>query len=262
MRFLFVLIAMLVALGCDGGMSSTPDSSVLRDAAFVDASGLLDSGAPRDAGPTVSDAGVSYFCQYEVCDPRYPDGCPDGSCVLVGESSSCEAAPGSHTLGMSCGSVMDCAPGLACFLSAEGGVCGRICCPNDVTACADGMLCAGSGVLVDGTETGWGQCLPARACDVLHPQEACETREGCYIVGADGSTECRVAGTGGPGAYCAAQEECQSGFFCGGIGDNRHCVRICQLGADDCPPEEGRCVAQAHSPAGTGFCTLDALTAR
>jgi hypothetical protein len=129
-------------------------------------------------------------------------------------------------------------------------------------AIASGAFCAGSGVLVDGSETSWGRCLPPRSCDVLHPERSCVAREGCYIVGADGSTECRVAGEGGAGAVCSEQEDCQSGFFCGGIGDNRRCVRICRIGSDDCPSEEGRCIAQAHSPDGTGFCTLDAMTAR
>jgi hypothetical protein len=254
------LLLSIFVVACGDGATMGSDASTWRDSALGDGGGLLDSGAGSlDAGAAPSDAGPSAYCQYEACDPRYPDGCGEGSCVLWAASSTCEATPGSLSTGMVCETVMDCAPGLSCFLTAEGGVCGRICCPGDPSACIDWALCAGSGVLVDGTRTSWGRCAPPRTCDVLSPQGACEEREGCYIVDEDGTTQCRVAGIGGPGDACAVQEDCQSGFFCGFTG---RCVRICRLGADDCPSDEGHCVAQAHSPAGTGFCTLDPASAR
>lgn len=256
---LSLLLTSFVLAGCDASAPATPDARVPRDAALLDGGPLLDGGAPHDSGAPITDAGAS-LCLVAACDPRSPDGCDEGSCVLWTESSSCETSPGGYSAGTSCASTMDCAPGLACFLTPEGGKCGRICCPGD--ECTDGAICAGSGVLVDGTESSWGRCLPPRSCDVLRPSESCESREGCYIVDAEGATQCRVAGTAGAGEACAAQEDCQSGFFCGGITGSRRCVRICRLGAGECPASEGRCVAQAHSPEGTGFCTLDATTAR
>lgn len=258
---LTITCALLALAGCDSGEPAGPDAMIVRDASLLDGSGLLDAGQASDAGPAASDGG-STLCEIAVCDPRSPDGCSAGSCVLWSDASSCETSPGGFSAGMACETTMDCAPGLACFLDGTAGTCGRVCCPGDAMACTDGAVCAGSGVLVDGTETSWGRCLPPRTCDVLRPTETCEAREGCYIVDAEGNTQCLVAGTGGPGEACAAQQDCQPGFFCGGIGSMRRCVRICRLGAGECPESEGRCVAQAHSPAGTGFCTVDALTAR
>lgn len=251
---------MLTLAGCEVGRAHD-DASIGRDAALADGGGLLDGGG-NDAGAML-DAGIdaSAACEAVSCDPTSPDGCAVGeSCVLHGALSSCEASAGSFGPGSPCVYVADCAPGLACFETRGGGICGRICCPGDDT-CVEGASCGGSGILVDGTETSWGRCLPPRDCDVLRPEDDCEPREGCYIVDSAGNTECRVAGTGEAGAACSVQQDCSAGFFCGGIGAT-HCVRICRLDGAPCPDDEGRCVAQAHSPAGTGLCTIDASTAR
>jgi hypothetical protein len=47
-----------------------------------------------------------------------------------------------------------------------------------------------------------------------------------------------------------------------GLPGAQRCVRICRLEGSECPTAEGRCVAQRHSPEGTGFCTVDTLTGR
>lgn len=258
-RLIFALT--LAIAGCSSGPDGA-DASAPRDAALADGGGLLDGGADAagfadgggDAGGVVACAGA--------CDPRMPGQCGDGeSCVLAGESSSCEAMwTGSIGPEGPCMYATDCAPGLACFETPDGGRCGRVCCPGDST-CIDGASCGGSGVLIDGTATPWGRCLPPRSCDVLAPEDSCEMREGCYIVDSAGNTECRFAGGGEAGAPCATQEDCRSGFFCGGIAETR-CVRICRIDGEPCPIDEGRCMAQAHSPEGTGFCTIDSTTAR
>jgi hypothetical protein len=259
---LFFFALSLALFGCDGDLNPGPDASTGIDAALADGGGLLDGG--RGDASAASDAGIdaSRSCDTpEGCDPRSPDGCPsEGRCVLVSATSSCEPTAGSLGPDDSCMYATDCAPGLACFDTPSGGRCGRICCPGDET-CVDGATCGGSGVLIDGTETHWGRCLAPRRCDVLSPSDTCEMREGCYIVDSGGNTECRVAGTGQADSPCAVQEDCESGFFCGGIGATR-CVRICRIDAEDCPDDEGRCIAQAHSPAGTGFCTTDSTTLR
>jgi hypothetical protein len=259
-----VLGLALLLVACDGGGSPGPDAEVPRDAALLDGGGLLDSGlSPSDAAVDAGDAAAPWACPAEVCDPRFPDGCGEDVCVLWGEGASCEVGAGSVSMGAGCETASDCAPGLACFRGRDGlGACGRICCPGDPLACADGSVCGGSGMLVDGTSVPWGQCLPPRRCSVLRPEETCEPREGCYLLDLEGTTECRVAGAGGTGDACMAQEDCQAGFFCGGITGARQCVRICRLGGEECPLEEGRCVAQAHSPEGTGFCTLDVTGSR
>ena len=255
----------LAVEGCDDGLTPTQDGAPVRDAAVSDGGGLLDAGSYDAALPAVdagrADAGPA-LCVETVCDPRTADGCTGGACALWGDSASCQDAAGSLGPGAECTTVDACAAGLACFDVEGVGRCGRICCPGDDLACTDGSSCGGAGVLVDGAPTVWGRCLARRSCDVLSPSTSCEPREGCYIVDATGTTECRVAGAAGSGESCNVQEDCSGGFFCGGIGATKRCVRICALGADDCPVAEGRCVAQVHTPAGSGLCTFDAMTAR
>lgn len=251
----------LAMLACDGPIEPM-DASVRRDAQ-VQEGGLLDAGPPpvsdasaardaaRDAGPPL--------CVWDACDPRAADGCEDASCALWSAEPSCETDRGGLGRDAACTTVSDCAPGLACFLVEGAGVCGRICCPGDDAACAEGSTCGGSGVLIDGTSTSWGRCLDTRRCDVHRPREQCEDREGCYIVDAVGMTECRVAGTAGVGDACAVQEDCMAGLFCGGVGATR-CIRICRIGEDDCEVGES-CVAQAHTPSGSGLCAIDGRSA-
>jgi hypothetical protein len=268
-RFLAALAGALLlgAPGCDSGASPGPDGSPLRDAALVDGGGLLDGGASGDAGAPAADAGAAdagpALCVATECDPRSPDGCSEGRCVLWSDAASCELDAGALGPGAECTELGQCAPGLACFRQDGVGVCGRICCPSDGSTCAEDARCGGSGALVDGTETSWGRCLPPRACDLLDPSSACEEREGCYIVDATGTTECRVAGRGDVGASCEEPEDCKAGFFCGGLSPVRRCVRICRIGEDDCPEAEGRCVDPgSHTPEGVGVCTLDTAGAR
>jgi hypothetical protein len=260
-----LLLSGLAMAGCDDGVTMTLDGAPVRDAAVSDGGGLLDGGTYDAGGPitdgAASDAG-SPLCVEPVCDPRSADGCTGGACALWGDAASCEDAAGSLGPGAECATVDACAAGLACFDVDGVGRCGRICCPGDATACADGARCGGAGLLIDGAATVWGRCLPRRTCDVLNAAASCEPREGCYIVDATGMTECRVAGSAGAGESCNVQEDCAGGFFCGGIGSAKRCVRICTIGGDDCPVAEGRCVAQVHTPAGSGLCTFDAMTAR
>lgn len=250
--------------GCHAATVPGPDAAPQRDAELADGGGVLDGGSvpSLDASADAGDGGSAWTCPVEVCDPRVgDDGCREGACVLWGSTAACEVGAGALLAGSPCEAVTDCAPGLACFQDRDGsGVCGRICCPGDELACPEGSLCAGSGSLVDGTSAPWGRCLPPRSCSLLRPEATCEAREGCYLLDLDGTTECRIAGTAGAGEPCRIQEDCQAGFFCGGVRSMLRCVRVCRLGGDECPSDEGRCVAQAHSPEGTGFCTADTTT--
>lgn len=217
-----------------------------------------DAGARPDApgSDASSDAGTS-MCE-GLCDPRSEDGCPDGTCVLSGESPSCELDAGAADEGAACDSVTACAHGLACFRAARssGGVCAQICCPGDASSCGDVARCGGDGVLVDGTETSWGRCVLPRPCDLLAAELTCEAREGCYVVDPGGTTECRLAGSAGAGDACVVPEDCASGLFCGGIGE-RTCLRVCSIASPRTCTGDERCVAQTYSPEGTGVCVLD-----
>ena len=264
------LALLLGGFGCDSEPIGL-DGSLMRDATVGDGGGFLDAGAAAsDAGGPASDAGAidagAPLCDRRACDPRAAaSSCIAGPCALWSTSPTCEATtPGTLTVGMPCADVQACGDGLACFLDEAGGtgLCGRICCPTDGAACAVGSSCGGSGVLVDGTETRWGRCLAIRSCNVLRPGEVCEPREGCYLIDGSRMTECRVAGAGGAGDGCEAQEDCQAGFFCGGIAAARRCVRLCSVVDDTCPATEGRCIAQSHTPDGVGLCTMDMTTFR
>lgn len=259
----WVCCASLALGGCDPEGPAS-DGGLYRDATFTDSGGLLDGGIP-EAGPprpdgSISDAGGP-ACDTSTCDPRSGEGCgAPSSCVLVEAEPACHEAAGGLAPGMDCTSTEDCAVGAACFEVEGRGLCARICCPGDSAACDGDQTCGGSGRLVDGTASEWGRCLPRRTCDVLDPTSTCEAREGCYIVDLEGTTECRYAGTAGAGEPCVDQQDCQAGFFCGGIGAAKSCRRICDLARMDCPAAEGRCVRQAHSPDGSGICTLDMAT--
>lgn len=258
--------ALFVLVACDGDMGAS-DASLARDAAVSDGGGLLDAGfLVQDASPPPSDAGGSVdagvpLCAAGGCDPRDTTACTGQVCLLSGAAPACESVmQGMLRAGMPCEASAECAPGLACFLDEGEGVCGRVCCPTDGSACAVGSRCGGAGVLVDGTETSWGRCLAQRSCDVLRPSDTCEAREGCYLLESTGMTECRIAGTAGPGEACEFQEDCAAGFWCGGVAAARRCVRLCSVREDACPTEEGRCVAQTHTPDEVGLCTMDMTT--
>lgn len=207
-----------------------------------------------DAPPTACPA---------ACDPtlRGRDTCLDSaSCLLRGAEPTC-GAPGTQTLGQVCETVDACAAGLACFRAARtsGGICAPVCCTADPSACTMGR-CGGDGVLVDGTTTSYGRCVLPRTCDVLAPELTCEMREGCFIVDAEGHTECRTAGGRLLGESCTLPEDCGAGLFCGGL-ETRTCLRICAIDtARGCGADE-RCVAQTYSPVGSGICVAIA-TAR
>ncbi|MGE0784423.1 MAG: hypothetical protein AB7S26_01955 [Sandaracinaceae bacterium] len=247
--------------GCDDG-APRMDGGRPRDATVGDAF-LLDSGPAYDAtaadGGSVGDGSTIWTCDVSTCDPRSGVGCEPGlSCVLREDAPACVDDPGALAPGYDCMDNADCAAGAACFLlPGGGGRCERICCPGDPNACDTGARCGGSGRLIDGRDTSWGRCLPERQCRVLESGSDCESREGCYIIDSDGTTECRVAGMGVAGDRCMMQEDCQAGFFCGGLGGIRSCRRICDINRPACPIDEGRCVAQTYSPTGTGICMLE-----
>jgi hypothetical protein len=85
---------------------------------------------------------------------------------------------------------------------------------------------------------------------------ACEPTEGCYIVSSMGDTDCREAGAAGVADPCVEPNDCEAGLTCAGFFEMT-CARICSLDADTCPSDEGRCVAYAQSPEGTGLCTVE-----
>jgi hypothetical protein len=252
----------LFAAGCPTQAPMDADAASPRDATVVDST--LTSDAASDVGTandaTTRDGGV-VSCGGS-CDPLAAiTGCGvDLSCRLVSGIPVCAPHPhadgGLGTDGASCAYDADCADGLACFGAGGLGVCGRLCCGtrND---CEPSQRCRGDGALVDGTMTSWGRCLPPVSCDLAHPDHACSTREGCYIVDQSGATECLTAGHVPAGAACTGASDCVPGYVCAGL-TARTCIAVCLLSST--APHQGcadteHCEAQAYSPTGTGICT-------
>jgi len=258
---LSVLLALVTTLPCLTACDVGPE---LRDAPAAFDSALTEGGIIRDDTSATFDAAAidggrdagPATCE-SVCDPRSSgDGCIDEMrCVLSAEEPACSVAFGPAEAGEACTALDACAPGLACFRAARttGGVCGLVCCPGDGTRCPGSARCGGDGMLVDGTTTAWGRCVPPRPCSVLSPELTCEAREGCYVIDGVGGTECRLAGTGEAGDSCTVPEDCAGGLFCGGLSE-RTCLRICSLTMTRACTSDERCVAQTYSPDGTGIC--------
>jgi hypothetical protein len=255
-RFAACLLLLAVA-GCDDGDGiADAGGPGLRDAQVLDASIIRDGGAVgSDAGvPGPADAGSSMDrCAIGECDPRDLGSCEVGRCVIEVDGSRCVEGVEPAGDGEECFEVGDCAAGLACFQVGARGVCAPVCCPGE-DACGGEATCGGAGLLVGGQQVGWGRCAPRRECVLLVVDGGCEAREACYLVEPSSRvTECRFAGTAGVGEGCELPEDCAPGLHCGAL--TGRCIRICRLAGEDCPEDE-RCVAQASSPEGTGFCMI------
>jgi hypothetical protein len=253
-----LLIAAYAAIGCSSGTPSQPDGGAARDATIADstigADAIVD--APIDAGDALD---ATHACG-GACDPTASLACSDGMrCTFAHGVTACVSATdaGVAHAGDPCSTEDACGGGLACFATATTGTgsCAAVCCPM-ASACDPSMRCRGDGTLVDGQATAWGRCLPPIACDLAHPDHACATREGCYIVDSMGHTECLVAGTVPPAGACAGPADCVPGYVCAGL-TSRSCAQICFLAST--APHQGcadlmHCQAQAYSPSGTGIC--------
>ena len=254
-----MVLGAVAGVGCGDDDAVAPadygvpqDATTVVDAPMADA-GSLDMAAQPDQGPAMVCPGL--------CRPDVPESCADFlTCVLEGPMPRCAPDAGTSEAGSPCESADQCAPGYACFEKRTGGVCGRVCCTEDPTACGAGEVCRGTGTLVDGTATAYGECQAPRTCDVLATSETCEVGEACYILG-EGENGCLAEGVGESGTACVAPNDCAAGYACVGAFEST-CARVCRLGRSDCMDVGGSCVAYAQSPDGTGLCTPDASSAR
>jgi hypothetical protein len=254
----------VVLAACGEPPVAGPDASFGRDAMLAEGGIRLDvseyDGGEHDATVEV-DAESPVLCTTGACDPRDPvRSCAGrGVCVLRDRWPVCVMRVGDLPEHAPCMASEECAPGHACFRGPDGGVCARVCCPaSDSALCGTDTRCSADGTLSNGVVTSWGRCAPHTACDLFAPERSCAPREGCYIVyprrETEPETECLYAGSADVGDRCVEQNDCRPGLFCAGIG-SRSCVRICRLDEpESCPSDEGRCVAQAYSPRGTGVC--------
>ncbi|MAQ14007.1 MAG: hypothetical protein CMN30_04325 [Sandaracinus sp.] len=253
---ILVILGALAVVGCGDDDGDTPvDMAIPRDAVTVVDAPMADADFAIDQGVAMD---MSAPLCPGSCRPDQALGCSgEATCVLEDARPRCAATVGDGELGSACEATDQCAPGFACFQRRTGGVCGRICCRDDATTCEGDEVCRGTGILVDGTATGYGECQQPRTCDVLaSPADACELAEACYIL-SDGETACLAAGDRAAGEACVAANDCAAGYACVGAFEGT-CARICRLGRSDCEAVGGTCMAYATSPEGTGLCTPDA----
>lgn len=261
-------IGVFVALtaGCDESGAPSDGGTVLYDAyRIVEEAGLVyhdatlvDAATPPDAAPPSTDTSSPSVCA-GTCDPTDATSCAPGEvCVLDGAEPRCVTTAGVLARGMPCVTVSDCRGGLGCFRAASGavqGVCDVPCCPGDTGTCSGVSLCGGERTLVDGTATSFGRCVNPQTCSLLD-SASCHAGEGCYVLSADGATECRTAGTIAEGQTCDTASSCAPGLLCVGL-DQRVCVRVCAIadGDADCATGE-RCQRQAYTPYDAGVCVM------
>lgn len=240
------------AIGC-GSAESVSDTTTPM-CAKIDPNGGGDIDAPPD-GASLCPAGP---CNYQTqtgcdsgqtCRPQFTAASPD---VTPG----CEAA-GTRTRGEVCTTSTECAAGHLC---AEG-VCRKMCCGLDWSACDEGESCfrqlqvrAGGVAKYSGVDL----CYPVGTCDVLNPT-ACDETPGqdCKLVDPRGSQACISKRPGKLGEECGGANLCERGLQCVGT-LVKVCVRLCralECGEPSCPPAEGTCVHFDRDPAGVGECT-------
>jgi hypothetical protein len=166
----------------------------------------------------------------------------------------CEAA-GTAMSGEACTAQGDCARGLYC----AGGVCRKLCCGGDWTACDAGESCirslevrAGGQVISADADL----CFPVGTCDPLDGS-GCEddpSRE-CKIVDPTGAVACAPRSDADLGDSCAPPNVCKQGMTCVG----GYCVHLCRFlecAEPACGKGEGSCVRFLRDPEGIGECTL------
>ena len=233
-----------------------------------------DSGLPKvilDGGGTLPDApnGVAQ-CQKGAC--NYQDQDCSGAMNCLPSSNPGSATPwppacqvgGTRGDGESCTAWTDCKVGYFCtgFSSSQTGICRKLCCGGDWSACSKGQSCIrqlylkrpGSGSSVE--YAGADVCAPVGTCDVLDPN-ACKDEPGrsCQIVDPLGNVACAPEGSLDVGSNCSGKDGCKRGLSCVG---NR-CTRLCKAveggGDPECRPGEGVCVHFKRNPPGVGECT-------
>lgn len=233
-----------------------------------------------DSGPTVFDGGGvkpdppdgELLCQPGECNYQAQD-CPSGGSCLPTTTPpgsgawppACQSA-GAAAPGQACTGWNDCERGAFCVGLTGGapGVCRKLCCGGDWSACPAGQSCiqelfllpAGSTDPAQAKYAGADLCAPVGTCDLFDAQ-ACASEPGrtCQIVDPIGNVACAPSGDVAIGQACSSTLRCVAGASCVGGACRRLC-RAVEGGLPACPAGEGVCVHFARNPEGVGECTL------
>jgi hypothetical protein len=184
---------------------------------------------------------------------------PDGnqtSCQIVPSASGASAEclpPGDAVLGEPCMAVSDCQPGLGCVrMPSGGGVCQPYCCA-DIESCEKGTYCTPMPMnedLASPNPLKVPVCIPTTPCTLLDDTSCGSSGLTCTLVRADGSTSCVEPGEGLIGDPCP----CAAGHVCSKT--MQKCLKLCHVGAGDCP-DGMLCQGGAKAiPDGIGVCVM------
>lgn len=224
----------------------------------------IPEGCPRlveDLSLTVPDPpNGAAACASGACNYQTQDGCADDeACRPQFNASEPEVAPGCEATGAAragddCTLQSDCGRGLYC---AEG-VCRKMCCGADWSACDEGESCirtvqvkAGGEVLDAGVDL----CFPVGTCDLFDPDGCEDPARECKIVDPTGAVACAPRSNADLGNPCGPPTVCKQGLNCVG----GYCVKLCRFsecGEPSCSESDGACTHFERNPAGVGECTL------
>jgi hypothetical protein len=237
-----------------------PDTAARGDEATKECAPVLidgGGGVPEpEPGERMCAAGVCNYqtqegcAEAEACRPRFGAG---STSVVPG----CEPA-GDGRSGASCASSAECARGYFCVPSE--GVCRKLCCGRDWSACDAGESCIRqfSVAFGDRVEYAVDLCYPIDTCDVFAAdsckEESVDAPRECKIVDPTGAVACTPRSSRRLGDACSPPDVCAQGLSCVA----GRCRRLCRAelcGEPSCPPEEGACVHFDRDPAGVGECT-------
>ena len=213
-------------------------------------------------------------CQSGACNYQAQDCSSGGSCLPTdtppgsGDWPPKCFSPGTRAAGDSCVAWNECIAGYFCLGiggTADGGVapgvCHKLCCGGDWSACPDGESCIQQVYLVrpgggDPMYANADVCAKVGGCDPLDPA-ACSDLPGrsCQIVDPTGNVACVPVGSAGAGEACSEKQPCKGGFACVADACRRLCKAVEGGGEPSCPPQEGTCIHFNRDPAGVGECT-------
>jgi hypothetical protein len=249
-RLLFCVLLGLAA-AC-GSAETTSDASLSPSCPAI----VFDSTLPIESPPDGPARCAAGDCNYQT-----QAGCSDDqACRPQFNTTDAEVHPGCEPVGVgesgdACAAPSDCGRGLYCAL----GLCRKLCCGADWTACDAGESCIRSlevraGGRVLSAEAGL--CFPVGTCDPLDPLSCADDSDRqCKIVDPTGAVACSPHSTAGLGDACAPPDVCGQGLSCVG----NVCTKLCAAEAcaePSCSDAEGSCVHYARDPAGVGECTL------
>lgn len=224
------------------------DSGAAGDGAAADATVDDASSDPEDAA---LDAGVDASSRRRACTlPAQPER-PRPECRPAG----------SLDVDAPCDTSGDCAAGLACVGSEQGGQCKPYCCGGS-EVCAARSYCAERPLresLSLGKEVRVPVCVTADRCDLTQPYPCppdvrskgectcTDSQTACAVVRADGTTSCVEPGEGMAGEECP----CAWGHICSRATGT--CLKLCSTVAED-TCSTGKCQASANLPLNFGVC--------